>query len=113
MSPRPKKERCCEGDCPCRAFKPNGIPLRNLKHITLFRDELEALRLCDLEGLFQEQAGERMSVSRGTVQRLLASARRKTAEALVCSAALVFAQEEGEVLSGKEECDIRTLQEGG
>ncbi|MCW5199043.1 DUF134 domain-containing protein, partial [Desulfobulbus sp. F3] len=68
MSPRPKKERCCEGNCPCQAFKPNGIPLSNLKRITLLRDELEALKLCDLEGLFQEQAGERMGVSRGTVQ---------------------------------------------
>ena len=56
----------------------------------LFRDELEALRLCDMEGLFQEQAGERMGVSRGTVQRLLASARQKTAAALVTGAALVL-----------------------
>ncbi len=90
MSPRPKKQRCCESACPCQAFKPNGIPLSSLKRITLFRDELEVLNLCDLEGLFQEQAGERMGVSRGTVQRLLASARRKTAEALVSGAALVF-----------------------
>jgi len=45
-------------------------------------DELEALRLVDLEGLSQEEAGERMGVSRGTVWRLLQSARRKTAQAL-------------------------------
>jgi predicted DNA-binding protein (UPF0251 family) len=94
MSPRPRKKRCCEGGCLCQAFKPNGIPLRNLRQITLFRDELEALKLCDLEGLFQEQAGERMGVSRGTVQRLLASARRKTADALVCGAALLIGDEE-------------------
>lgn len=60
----------------------------------LFRDELEALKLCDLEGLFQEQAGERMGVSRGTVQRLLASARHKTADALVSGAALIFEEDE-------------------
>lgn len=60
----------------------------------LFRDELEALKLCDLEGLFQEQAGERMGVSRGTVQRLLASARQKTADALVSGSALIFEEDE-------------------
>jgi len=65
-----------------------------LKQITLFRDELEALKLCDYEGLFQEQAGEKMGVSRGTVQRILTSARRKTAEALATGAALIFADED-------------------
>lgn len=44
--------------------------------------ELEALRLVDLEGLSQEEAGERMGVSRGTVWRLLQSARKKSAQAL-------------------------------
>jgi predicted DNA-binding protein (UPF0251 family) len=44
--------------------------------------ELEALRLVDLEGLSQEEAGERMSVSRGTVWRILQSARKKMAQAL-------------------------------
>jgi predicted DNA-binding protein (UPF0251 family) len=101
MSPRPKKQRCCEGCFSGQIFKPNGIPLRNLRQINLFRDELEALRLCDLEGLFQEQAGERMGVSRGTVQRLLASARQKTAEALVSRAALVLMENE-------EECPLTT-----
>ncbi|WP_417913576.1 DUF134 domain-containing protein [Candidatus Electronema sp. JM] len=94
MSPRPRKQRCCEGGCPSSAFKPVGIPLRSLRQIMLFRDELEVLKLCDLEGLFQEQAGERMGVSRGTVQRLLASARQKTADALVSGAALIFEEDE-------------------
>ena len=44
--------------------------------------ELEAFRLVDLEGLSQEDAGGRMGVSRGTVWRLLQSARKKTAQAL-------------------------------
>lgn len=68
----------------------------NLKQITLFRDEVEALKLCDYEGLFQEQAGEKMGISRGTVQRILTSARRKTAEAIATGAALTFAEEEDE-----------------
>ncbi len=94
MSPRPKKKRRCQGNLPGRAFKPNGIPLHKLRRVTLRQDELEAFRLCDLEGLFQEQTGERMGISRGTVQRLLTSARRKTADALVSGAALMFVENE-------------------
>ncbi len=95
MSPRPKKKRLCKGNFCGRAFKPTGVPLLELPKITLYRDELEVLKLCDLEGLFQEQAGEQMGVSRGTVQRILTKARKKTAEALVSGAALVFADEDG------------------
>ena len=94
MSPRPKKKRCCEGNFCGRAFKPTGVSLRSLNKITLYRDELEVLKLCDHEGLFQEQAGERLGVSRGTVQRILTAARRKTAEALVTGSALVFAEDD-------------------
>jgi len=88
--PRPKKLRNCEGKYCGKAFKPTGTPLRELTKIHLQEDELEALRLCDLQGLFQEQAGAKMGVSRGTVQRLLASAHRKVAEALTEGAALIL-----------------------
>lgn len=64
-------------------FKPAGVPLRELDEVVLMLDELEALRLADAEGLYQEEVAERMKVSRATVGRILASARRKTAEALV------------------------------
>ncbi len=90
MSPRPRKIRRCQGRFYGKAFKPTGVSLPELKQIILYRDELEVLKLCDYEGLFQEQAGERMGVSRGTIQRILTSARRKTAEALSTGAALVF-----------------------
>lgn len=73
-----------------RAFKPTGIPMDKLPRIELDSDELEALKLCDYDGLFQAQAGERMGVSRGTVQRLLVTARRKVAATLVEGAALVI-----------------------
>ena len=61
-----------------------------LQVVQLALDELEALRLCDLLGLDQETAGMRMGVSRGTVQRLLSSARAKVADALVHGKALVL-----------------------
>jgi predicted DNA-binding protein (UPF0251 family) len=64
--------------------------MRELETIALTRDELETLRLCDLLGLTQEDAGEAMGVSRGTVQRLVTSARAKVAEALVSDRALIL-----------------------
>ena len=88
--PRPKKIRRCEIKLCRNAFKPTGAPLKELRQIPLQRDELEVLRLCDKEGLFQEEAGKKMGISRGTVQRILTSARKKVAEALVEGAALVF-----------------------
>lgn len=57
-------------------------PQQNPESVFIEPAELEALRLVDLEGLSQEEAGERMGVSRGTVWRLVQSARRKTAQAL-------------------------------
>jgi len=90
VSPRPKKQRHCDGKLCGKAFKPTGKPLVGLKHINLRRDELEVLKLCDYQGLNQQEAGEKMGVSRGTVQRLLASARRKVAEAVSQGAALIL-----------------------
>ncbi|MCW5212311.1 DUF134 domain-containing protein [Desulfobulbus sp. TB] len=92
MSPRLKKKRCCEGDFCGQAFKPVGLPLRRLHQVTLYRDELEVLKLCDFKGLTQEQAGERMGVSRGTIQRLLTGGRKKVAQAIVTGAALIFSE---------------------
>lgn len=69
-------------------FKPAGIPVDELEVVELGNDELECLHLCDGQGLDQVKAGEKMGVSRGTVQRLLASARCKVAMALVQKKAL-------------------------
>ena len=92
MSPRLKKPRNC--NCPFRGdaeavFKPAGTPLRDLEKVTIGHDEIEAMFLCDAEGLTQEEAGVRMGVSRGTVQRLLAQARKKAIEAVVLGKALM------------------------
>ncbi len=92
--PRPRKPRTCI--CPHRAgfaavFKPAGTPLKEMEIIKLDHDELDALHLCDGEGKTQQEAGISMGVSRGTVQRLLSSARRKVAEALVNEKALAVA----------------------
>jgi predicted DNA-binding protein (UPF0251 family) len=69
-------------------YKPRGIPLRILEEVVLGLDEMEALRLADLEGLPQEEVGNRMKVSRSTAGRVLESAHRKVADALVHGKAL-------------------------
>ncbi len=69
-------------------FKPRGIPLSGLEEIKLTVDEFEALRLADLEGLYQDQAAGRMNVSRQTFGRIIGSGHKKVAEALVKGKAL-------------------------
>jgi predicted DNA-binding protein (UPF0251 family) len=65
-------------------------------------EELEALRLADLEGLFQVQAAERMGVSRSTFQRILERAHRQVALALVEGHALHLAGRTGEVSAPRQ-----------
>ena len=69
-------------------FKPRGIPLSLLEEVILAVDEFEAIRLADLEGFYQEQAAEKMNVSRQTFGRIIESAHKKVAEALVQGKAL-------------------------
>lgn len=71
-------------------YKPRGVPLSVLQHVTLTVDELEAIRLADLQGLYQEQAAEKMKISRQTFGRILESAHKKIADALVNSKALAI-----------------------
>lgn len=90
MSPRCKKPRKCGCRPKGKTYKPAGIPMAGLGSIELYRDELEALKLCDRDGLTQAEAGERMGISRGTVQRILASARKKVATAFAECQAITF-----------------------
>lgn len=74
---------------PCAVyFKPAGIPVRMLEEVVLTLDELESLRLADLNGLYQEQAAEEMKISRPTFSRVVEQARRKVADALIHGKAL-------------------------
>lgn len=80
---RPTKCRRVDSFPGVNYFKPAGIPLRVLEEICLSVEEIEAIRLKDLEGLEQEQGAKRMNVSRPTFQRMLTSARQKIADALL------------------------------
>ena len=67
----------------CRYFKPAGVPLRTLQEVELTPDEVEALRLADFEGNYQEEAAAKMNISRPTFSRTVEIARKKVADALV------------------------------
>jgi uncharacterized protein len=73
-----------QSDC----FKRRGIPLSALEEVALTVDEFEAIRLADLEKLYQERAAEKMNVSRQTFGRIIDSAHKKVAKALVQGKAL-------------------------
>lgn len=88
--PRCPKHRRCRNYGGRRVFKPTGVPFSSVETEHVGVDELEAMRLCDTEGLDQSSAGGRMGVSRGTVQRLLARGRRKLVHALVAGNVIVL-----------------------
>jgi uncharacterized protein len=85
---RPKKSRCIACKPNSLYFKPPGIPLTDLEESVIHMDELEALRLADVEGLYHEEAALQMKVSRATFGRVLSEARRKVAEAILQGRAL-------------------------
>ena len=81
--PRPIKCRRIR-QRPCAAmFKPAGVRGCELEEVLLTLDELEALRLADLEGLYQEEAAEQLGVSRQTFGNIVKSAHAKVADCLV------------------------------
>ena len=86
--PRPRKRRLLDRAPRAAIYKPAGVPLHGLRRVSLLQEELEALRLADLEGLTQQEAAERMGVSRSTFQRIVTLARRQVALALTEGSAL-------------------------
>jgi uncharacterized protein len=98
---RPHIKRCVEYNPGVSYFKPRGIPMDVLEEIHLKVDEREALRLADLEGLSQEEAGKRMGVSRATFGRIVERARRTVADALINGKAIHVEGGNYEIISRK------------
>jgi uncharacterized protein len=102
--PRPK---CCRqiGAMPGKTcFQPEGAASSSFEEVHLTLDECEAIRLADLEGLYQKQAAFRMNISRQTFGRIIEAARRKVADVLVNGKVLKI---EGGSVSMKAEKPIR------
>lgn len=81
-------------------FKPRGVPLSSLKEIDLTIDELEAIRLKNYKGLEQVGCAKKMKISQSTFQRILFSANKKIADALICGKAIKI--NEGVVKNNKK-----------
>jgi uncharacterized protein len=89
--PRPVKCRRVNFLPEIKYFKPAGVPVRNVEEVCLTIEEVEAIRLKDLEGLEQEESAEMMNISRPTFHRVLNSAHHKIAEALFSGKAIRIA----------------------
>lgn len=88
---RPYKERRVEQLPPVTHYKPAGVPLRSLEEVILTIEEMEAIRLADIEQLDQGAAAECMEVSRPTFHRIVNTAHQKIASALWQGHALLVA----------------------
>ena len=85
---RPRKMRTVSCELNATYFKPQGIPMRYLEEVVLDIDEVEAIRLADIEDLYQAEAALKMGVSRPTFGNIIASAHKKIAVAILNGKAL-------------------------
>ena len=80
---RPRKIKQVNFEPDVTYFKPRAVPLNQLEEVDLTIDELETLRLSNLEKLSQADAADKMHIHQSTFQRTLARAREKVTDALV------------------------------
>jgi len=92
--PRPRRPRCLRFNPSVFYFKPQGVPMRMLEEEVLLPDELEALKLHEIEGLEQTAAAEKMDISQPTFARLLESAHKKVARAIIKGEAIRIEKKE-------------------
>jgi len=108
MRGRPKRKRLIRFLPEINYFKPAGIPLRNLDEEILSLDEVEAIRLAELDGLDQEEASKKMKISRITFQRILHQAHKKIAKAFIYGKAIKF--EGGEIMTNQNQDEQKEIQ---
>ena len=85
---RRKITRTIEKDHTQVCFKPCGIRNDQLEKMIIDEDEMEALRLSDFEGLYQQKCADKMGISRTTFSRLIENARKKISDALLHNKAI-------------------------
>ena len=86
--PRPKKQRRLRFQANVHYFKPRGIPLSELEEVNLLPDELEALKLHEIDKLGHIEAAKQMTVSQPTFGRILNKAYAKLSQAVVLGKAI-------------------------
>ena len=77
-------------------FKPRGIPLHDLEEVCLLSDEVEALKLHDVDNLEQIEAAQRMKISQPTFGRILNAAYKKIANAIITGKAIRIEKNDAE-----------------
>ncbi len=86
--PRPRLCRRIKFNPSVTYFKPQGVPMKFLEIINLSIEELEALRLKNVENLEQIECAKKMNTSQSTFQRILSSAYKKISTALITGKAI-------------------------
>jgi len=81
--PRPRLYRKIEFNPNITNFKPQGVPMRELEIVELTAEEIEAYRLRHINDMEQQEAADKMHTSQSTYQRILYSAYKKIADALI------------------------------
>lgn len=92
--PRPRLHRCIRFNPEITYFKPQGVPLRELCIVDLSIEELEALRLKNIEGLDQIECAKKMDTSQSTFQRIIVSAYNKVSDALINGKAIRISKDQ-------------------
>lgn len=85
---RKRKRRNIGADYSKVCFKPCGLRGNDLEVVVIYEDEMEAIRLADYESLYQQECADKLGISRTTFSRLIESARKKVADALINQKAL-------------------------
>jgi len=91
--PRPRLCRRIKFNPHITYFKPQGVPMRMLDEVELTTEEVEALRLKNIEGLEQIECAKKMNTSQSTLQRILTSAYKKISQAIIEGKAIKIIQE--------------------
>ncbi|MCK4745055.1 DUF134 domain-containing protein [Candidatus Parcubacteria bacterium] len=81
--PRPRLCRRIGSNPNVIFYKPQGVPLRNLKVMELTLEEWETLRLKNVENLDQKQSAKKMRTSQSTFQRIFSVAQKKISLAII------------------------------
>jgi len=81
--PRPRLRRRIQQHPNIVFYKPQGVPMRNLKNVEITLEEWEALRLKNVKKLDQILAAEKMNTSQSTFQRILKAAQEKISFAII------------------------------
>lgn len=86
--PRPRLNRKIRFSPNVTYYKPQGVPIKILEVVELTLEEVEALRLKNIEDLSQAKCAKKMKTSTSTFQRILISAQKKVSQALITGKAI-------------------------